>query len=247
MNQFIQFKDVIKFLKKYILLILSSALLGGVIAFMISNTLISKQYQSNVQILVNQRTPEQETVQISEIQTNVSMINTYVDILFGDRLLSDVAEKMDNKYTVGELRYALTYDHNTNSQAFTITSTLGDPNDAQDVLSHLVDAFDSAIRDIYQVPEDENYVNVISQPTYNPHPTSPNVPIITFIGVLFGAMIGLAIGLIREVSDNKITSHEDLEQTGMIQLGIVREISRHDMRNTRMNNRNIVNEETEAQ
>ncbi|MBG9981832.1 hypothetical protein HZY86_01740 [Aerococcaceae bacterium DSM 111020] len=242
MNQLIQFKDVMDFLKKYILLILSSALLGGAIAFAVSSTLISKQYQSNVQILVNQKPADQDTVQINEIQTNVSMINTYVDILFGDRVLSDVSEKMDEAYSMDELRYALTYAHNTNSQAFTITSMLGNPEDAQDVLTHLVASFDTAIRDIYQVPEEENYVNVISQPTYNPQPTSPNVPIITLIGLLFGAMIGLALSLIREISDNKITSHADMERTGMVQLGTIREISRRDLKDTRMNNRTVVKE-----
>lgn len=239
MEQFIQFEDIINFIKKYFLLILSVTILLGGSAYALSEYVLDKEYRSQAQLLINQSSGESQEANYLDIQTNVSMINTLVDIMFGDKVLQQVSDQMDNRYSVGELEYALNYSHNFNSQVFTVESTLPEPEDAQTSLALLIEAFDTTFNDIYELPEEQSSMSVISQPDLNENPTSPNIPVNIIIGTLIGFFIGLILSLSREISDDKIRDEAFFERMGLVKLGQIRELSGRELKDTRLTNKNV--------
>ncbi|MRI80791.1 hypothetical protein GIY11_01935 [Aerococcaceae bacterium DSM 109653] len=232
MQEDIRIKDIYGIIKKHIVKILLSIITGVMIAYLALIYLAVPQYSSEAQLLVTQDLDAGEMIQVSEIEQNIQMINTYRDIILGEAVLAQVNEHLGNKYTVNGLNRAISVEQSPNSQAFYIEVTESTPEKAQAIVQEVVVTFDEKIKEIYGDVGTQVYV--LSPASFNPAKTSPNTTFFILIGLMFGLVIGGLIALLFELMDATIHGDEFLNQLGLNNLGPVDQMTNKELKNTRL-------------
>src|SRR5699024_6996155 len=139
---------------------------------------------------------------------------------------------LDGKFTVSQLRNALSVEQSTDSQAFNISATIDTPGDAQNIVNSVITEFEKTLIGIYG--DDDSNLYVVSSATFNPSPVSPNVVQVTIIGGLVGAMIMVAIAFVIELLDSRVKSSDDLADLQMVKLGEIFELSEEQKEHSRV-------------
>lgn len=205
---------------KHIIKIVAITIIGSLIAVMYMMLFVDKEYQSQAQLLVNQNNTNQEaTMQYSEIQSNVYLVNTYRDIIQGLAVIQSVSENMDGDYTVEELSQAITVEQSPDSQAFYVSAIMGTPEEAQSVVNTVISEFEKTLTELYD--EENSSVYIVSPATYKPNPISPGLPLYALIGGMLGFIVIIGIILVTELMDTRIKSVEEASKSGLIHLGDV--------------------------
>ena len=206
-------------------------MVGILVSVLIMIGLVTPKYNSEAQLLVNQQT-NQQNIQVSEIQSNIQMINTYRDIITGHSVLRKVNENLDNKFTIDQLTDSIKVEQGQNSQAFKITATMETPEEAQLILNELISTFESTISEIYEGVDASIFV--LSPATYNENRVSPKLIVFILLGAVIGLAISVLIILIVELMDTTIKDDDYLVQIGLITLGHVYELSNKELKQTRL-------------
>ncbi|MGO4940645.1 YveK family protein [Fundicoccus sp. Sow4_D5] len=238
MEQEISLKELYQIVKKHFLTVLIAMITGILVFILIMMFFITPKYNSEAQLLVNQQS-SQQNIQVSEIQSNIQMINTYRDIITGQSVLGSVNENLNNQFSIKQLRDAITVDQGTNSQAFKVTATMDTAEDAQKVLDELISTFEMTIRDIYG--DVEASIFVLSPATYNPNKVSPRIIIFVLLGAIVGLMISMVIILIFELMDTTVKEDDFMVQLGLINLGHVYELTNKELKQTRLTSKQANN------
>ena len=76
MQEEISLKDLFNIVKKHVFTILALTLIGAILSLVFMNFFVEPKYESDAQLLVNQKSTEQQTININEIQSNIQLINT---------------------------------------------------------------------------------------------------------------------------------------------------------------------------
>ncbi|MER2061259.1 MAG: Wzz/FepE/Etk N-terminal domain-containing protein, partial [Niallia sp.] len=120
MEETISLKELFDTLKKRIVLIISLTLIAMIVSGVVSYFVITPEYKSSTQILVNQKKDESSAVINSgEVQANVQMISTYSVILKSAAILNNVKEELNLDMSVPELNSKITVESAQNSQVMT--------------------------------------------------------------------------------------------------------------------------------
>ena len=231
MEEEISLKELYQIVKKHFLTILISMIVGVLVSVLAMMFLVTPKYNSEAQLLVNQQS-SQQNIQVSEIQSNIQMINTYRDIITGQSVLSTVNENLGGQYTITQLRDAITVDQGQNSQAFKVTAVMETAEDAQLVLNELVTTFETTIGEIYG--DVEASIFVLSPATFNSNRVSPKLIIFILIGAIIGLAISILIILIIELMDTTVKEDDFLVQLGLINLGHVYELTNKELKQSRL-------------
>ena len=231
MEQEISLIDLWNLFRKYFVRILGLTVIGAALAVVFMMLFVDPQYESEAQLLVNQSNNTESAIQYNEIQTNVSLVQTYSDIITGNAVLESVNEQLGDVFTLGELKEAIRVEQSPNSQAFFIRATMESPTDAQNVVNTLVSEFESELRAIYG--DDVSSVYVMSSASYNPNPTSPSIIMYGLIGGMLGFIIMVGIALIKELLDTRVKSVDDLTNMGLIRLAEINELTPKQVKDNR--------------
>ena len=231
MQEEITLKELYQIIKKHFLTIMIAIVSGVIIATLAMMFLVTPKYSSEAQLLVNQQS-SQQNIQVSEIESNIQMINTYRDIITGQSVLGQVNEKLGNQYAVGSLRDAITVEQGQNSQAFKVTAVMETAEEAQLLLNELVSTFEATIGEIYG--DVEASIFVLSPATYNPNRVSPKLVMFILVGAVIGLAISMIIILFIEFMDTTVKEDDYLTQLGLINLGHVYELSTKELNQTRL-------------
>ncbi|AJD92266.1 capsular polysaccharide biosynthesis protein [Jeotgalibacillus malaysiensis] len=210
MEETISLKELFGTLKKRLMMILSIALLAVVVASIISFFVITPMYQSTTQLLVNQEQTEPANVQVSDIQANLQLINTYSGIIKSPAILEPVSEQLNNELSVGQLNSKITVQNEQNSQIVNLTVEDENPYKAAEIANMTAEVFQNEIVDLMNV----NNVNILSPAvvTDNQSPVSPQPFLNMAIALVVGLMVGVGIAFLLEYLDNSIKTEQDIEQ-----------------------------------
>lgn len=224
--------DIWQLFRKYFIRILNMAIVGASLTAVVVMFFVEPQYSSQAQLIVNQRSSQETSLQYNEVQTNVTLVSTYSDIILGDGVLTEVNDSLGGKFTISQLRQALSVEQSADSQAFKITATMETPGDAQNVVNTVITEFEKTLLDIYG--EDVSNLYVVSSASFNPSPVSPNIILLTIAGGFIGAMVMVTIALVIELLDNKVKTSDDLLELNIVKLGEVFELNRDQKENSRI-------------
>lgn len=231
MEQEISLLDLWNLFRKYFVRIAGMTIIGAALAVAFMLLFVDRQYESEAQLLVNQSSGQETTMQYSELQSNVYLINTYTDIIQGDAVLTAVNESLGNHFTIGELRNAISVTQSQNSQAFYITATMESPTDAQNIVNSIITEFENTLMEFYG--DDVTGIYVMSSASYNPNAVSPSIIIYALIGGMLGFIIMAGIALIKELMDTRVKSVDDLTNMGLIRLGEINELTNAQVKKNR--------------
>lgn len=222
MEEEISLAELFAILKKRMTMIISVGLVMLILAAGFTFFIATPKYSSTAQILVNRKTESAEGMQLTDINTNVQMINTYKDIIKGPVILNKVSEKLDLELTTAELSEKMEITTQDNSQVFSLTVTDESPFDAAEVANEVALTFQNEIGNIMNV---EN-VTIISEAIPVGNQISPNNPLNLVIGLLIGLMMGVGAAFLLEFMDKSVRDERFItEELGWTTLGNVSEMS----------------------
>lgn len=191
-----------------------------------------EEYKSEAQLIVNQKNAS-ETIQYSEIQTNVSLINTYRQIILGKSVLEKVAQ-VDPSLTVDQQQSAITVQQTENAQTFNIVAVLPTAELAQLVVQNTISVFEETLTEIYDT--DILTVYVLSATSFELNKIATSMINRALIGAVLGAMITIGILLLKELLDTTVKDESFLHQFGLVKLGELDSLSDQEYETTFLDN-----------
>lgn len=202
------FKKIIKHLPLIILL----SVIVGAASFAVSKFLITPKYDSNATMIVSsskQNTDPnnpQAAVELGQIQANKALISTYSEIVkskgIADRVIANLGLDMD--YEVFSEKVSIEPVKDTQIISVKVVDTI--PERAQDIANETANIFKSSIGDIMNVDN----VQILDGASLPEEPSSPKIGKNTAIGIMLGFILGIAIVMIKELTDTRIKSSEDI-------------------------------------
>ncbi|GEN50385.1 YveK family protein [Alkalibacterium pelagium] len=214
----IEFLKIFKTYAKliFVFVIMWTGLISGLTFFV-----VSPQYRSSAQILVN-RVQDEQTIQSSDIETNVQLINTFKDILVSPVILDEVLQQLGSEMTSVDLARKITVSNQFNSQLFTLEVRDTSPQQAAVLANTVAETFQSNVGEIMNV---EN-VSIISSAAPNYTPVSPNKPLSVIMGVIIGLGTGVGTAFVLFFMDHTVKSDKFIsEKMKWKVLGQIEEVS----------------------
>lgn len=239
MQEEISLMDIFAIIKKHLLMIVGLMVVGLLTAFLVTSALMTPQYESSTQLLVNHESTE-TTIQQSEINANIQLINTYEDIIRNPIILEEVKEELTLSQSIDELRQKITVQTDQTSQVFSIQVEDPNPYLASDIANATAKVFSENIDDIMSVDN----VSIISEAVPSENPSSPNTLLNTLVGAVLGLIVGLTIAFLKELLDTTVKDEDFLvDELGWATLGRVSFIDKSDIKPKSIS-KNAVKDET---
>ena len=221
MEETISIQEIIKILKKRLLLIICLTIIGVSISIVLSFYFITPIYQSETQILINQKgSSSEEEYSWSQIETDLQLINTYNDIIKSPVILGKVIEELNLDSTLEQLTNQITLLSESESKVLKIE--VQDPNyeQAANIANVTAEVFKEQIPSLMNVDN----INILSEATVseNPSPVKPNKVFNIAIGAVIGIMLGIGLAFLLEILDTTIKDEKDVEEIlGIPIMGLV--------------------------
>ncbi|MFG6496231.1 Wzz/FepE/Etk N-terminal domain-containing protein [Fictibacillus sp. UD] len=209
MEETISLKDIAHTLRKRIMLISLIAAVAVAVSGIISYFILTPVYQASTQILVNQKTGQQPTLDANQIRTNVDIINTYSVIIKSPTILDKVVENYNLQQSTESLMGKITVNSEQNAQVFNLTIQDEDPAQAVLIANAISETFSEEVPTIMNVDN----VKVLSPAVLkdNPSPIKPKPLLNIAIALVVGIMAGVGIAFLLEYLDNTIKTEEDIQ------------------------------------
>lgn len=231
MDEEVTLSDLYSILKRHLGRISMWVLLGIIVIGIYTFYFITPQYEATSKIVVNQTQQTGQAITNTDIQTNLSLINTYQSIIKEPIILEAVINNTNSNLTTQELSNKLSIQTDSASLVFGVTISDADPYVAAELANAIAETFQGKIGDILEVES----VTILSQAVPSVNPVSPNIPMNLAIGLILGLMIGVGTAFLSEFLDKRVKDSKLIEDMGWTNLGSVLEMSNEELKNTRMN------------
>lgn len=210
MKKNITFREIIKLIKENVLFIGLIVLIFGLISFVISQFVITPQYEATSKVIINQKKDQQENLydNPNEVQTNIQLIKTYSEIIDSNEIKSK-AIKQANVNEYNEVEKGISITSEENSQIIKINVINKDPKIAVNLANTIAELSKVKIKKVMGIDN----LSILSKATNNQvtSPSLPNKPLNIVIGLFIGLVLSLLIIFIRYLMNNKIKTEKEVE------------------------------------
>ncbi len=221
----ISFSKLVKLVLRHFILILLCALVGLVAAYGYVKAYTSATYTSTIKLMVV--TVDQETPNSAVLSTMQRLVNSYVEWLTSRKFYADLIEhypELESEYgcTASGLYSSVSFSKREDSEAFTCrvtTSTFESCQAAAAALENYIPTYISL-----RYPD---YVKVhVADSATTPFQNRGNLSQMAVFGAVGGGGLAVLFVVLREMSDSRIRSEEDLaERVQLPLLGTIPEFS----------------------
>ncbi|MCG6172593.1 capsular biosynthesis protein [Anoxybacillus sp. LAT_35] len=210
MEETISLRELFQTLRKRAWLIVAITVIATMTSGIVSYFVLTPIYQASTQLLVNQAKSEQPIYNISEIQTNLQLINTYNVIMKSPAILDIVKEELDLNMPIEELNEKINVTSEKDSQVVNVTVEDPDPYMAADIANTVANVFQ---REIVKIMNVDN-VNILARAEVKeqPVPVKPKPLLNMAIAFVVGMMTGVGLAFLLEYLDNTIKNEQDVEK-----------------------------------
>ena len=192
----INLQEIVGILVHNLWLIAGAAIVGALMAFLLTELLITPQYAASASLYVY-NTDKRETITQSDITTSQKLVETYIVIMQSDAVLSQVAEESALGYTAKEIKEMFSATAINNTEVFQLTIKNSNPEHAQRIANTFLEVAPSEIVDKAALPTS---------------PVSPNTARNTVVGGIVGLVVCTAIVVLKEMLDTTIKTVEDIKK-----------------------------------
>jgi len=214
----IDIRTIITLVRKNLILIVACTLLGGITAFIVSQYLMTPQYEASVTLVVNTRDEQAAVITNDQINSAKQLVNTYAVVLTNDTLMEEIIYILGLNDTIESLAKRISADAVNQTQVMRMTMRDEDPATAKAVL----DAIMARAPELLITTVKAGSVETVSPPKVNYTPVSPRVGMNTVIGAAAGIFIALAYVFIKKALTNTFLSDEDVSKhLGLPVLGVI--------------------------
>lgn len=208
MEETINLHEILKIIKKRLLLIISLTIVAVSVAVVISFYIMTPVYQAQTQILLNQKGNSEEIYSRSQIETDLQLISTYNDIITSPVILSKVIEDIQLDTTPEKLSSQIKLSSQSDSKVLYIKVLDLQPIIAAKIANKIAEVFKEEIPTLMNVDN----INILSVASENTTPVSPNKELNIIVGAVIGIALGIGLALLLEVLDTTIKDEKDVEE-----------------------------------
>lgn len=200
-------KLLLAYLRKWWLIVVA-AVVAGLLTLYVTANFITPMYEAEVTVYVNNIRSDQkvEYVSSSDLATSQRLVNTYIAILESNTVLEKVVEESGLDVTVEEILKAMESEQVNDTEVFTVTITLPDPEMAARLANTLAEVAPGEIGDIVE----GSSTKIIDYAKVPDLPASPSKGRSTVLGFLVGAVLAALYVTLRFLLDVRIKDEEDL-------------------------------------
>ena len=219
--------DEIDLLKLFFLLInklhliVLSALIVGVAAYLATLLFVTPQYTATTRLYVNNTTSKESGTMITQSDLNASMqlVDTYSAIITSNGFMNEVIEtsELAEEITAEQMIHKVKISAVNNTEVFNVSVEDADPKAAARIANAIADL---APKQISKIVEGSS-VEVVDYATIPTRITSPNYRKNAMMGILLGGFLCCAVIVLLGLMDTTIQSEADLEEMELPILGIV--------------------------
>lgn len=220
MEETISLQEILKIIKKRLFLIITLTIVVVSIAIVLSFYILTPIYQTQTQILVNQKGSSEEVYSWTQMETDLQLINTYNDIIKSPVILNKVIEELKLDTTHEQLINQITFSRGSESKVLKIVVQDPDPEQAANIANVTAEVFKEEIPSLMNVDN----INILApaKVSENPIPVKPNKMLNIAMGAVIGIMLGIGLAFLLEILDTTIKDEKDVEEIlGIPIMGIV--------------------------
>lgn len=197
-----------------------------------SYVFIKPVYEASTKILVNSPLdrPGLPNLDLNIINTNISLINTYREIIKTPAIMGIVAEQHPEfELSQEQLMKKIIFSSVSDTQVITLAIQDLSYEKAARIVNSVSEVFQQQIPLIMKV--DNVYLLHQADPLKVPNPVKPNPLLNIAVSFIASLLLSLGIILLLEFLDDRIKSEEDVEHyLSLPTLAVIHQIRRNDMK-----------------
>lgn len=204
-EEMISFRELLSVIKRKKMFIFSLAVISAIFSFLISAYIISPTFEASTQVLVAPKQSLNNLVDAGQIQSSVTLVNTYRVIIQSPAILDQVQDNViGSPEKIGEL---ISVNSEQNSQVININVRYTNPIIATEIANEISRVFSREVPELMSVDN----VKILSQATIPILPVKPNIILNTVIAAILGILLGIVIVLLKNILDRRIKTENDVE------------------------------------
>lgn len=207
---------LITYLRKWKVIVLC-VILAAAITFGLTYYCITPMYRTNISLYVNNTNvmDEKDHLTSADLSASIYLVKGYMTVATSDAVLEKAEEKLDGKYTVAQLRDAITVERIEDTVIFNLYVTHSDPEEAARIANVLAEV---APVEIARVIEGSS-ARVVDTAKVSSDIYSPSYSRNTLLGAAGGLLLAIIYLTIMYLQDTRIKDENDL--TDMFDLPIL--------------------------
>lgn len=204
-------RDYLKAVRKYWMLVVLLTILGTLAATALTLRTAPK-YRSTVTFFVSSQTSSSQTP-LQADQFAQRRINSYAGVLQSDKMANLIIKKANLSLTSAQVAGEITATTDTNTVLLTATVIDSSADRALSISNAIASELNGVVNQLDNPGSTTSttVLNVISGPTLNPTPVSPNKSLNIGLGLLLGLALGTAAAIVRELMDTTVRSGESIQ------------------------------------
>ncbi len=215
-------------IKRRINWIILFTILGGILAFIISEFFITPQYKASTIIIIGNSSNhddsgnfKKENPQYDELILNQKLASTYSEIIKSRSIAKKVIKNLNLNFSVGTYQNKVDVKPIKDTELMSIEVIDTIPERAMDIANETADIFKKEIKDIMHIDN----VNVLDEALLPENSISPKILKNSLTGAGLGMFLSLFISVFIESNDTRIKTSEQLqEKFNLPVLGVIPEI-----------------------
>ncbi|MBR2572638.1 MAG: hypothetical protein IKE30_11045 [Clostridia bacterium] len=200
---------------KYIIL---AALLGAVIAGLITVFLITPKYKATAKLYV--MNTGESAINLSDLQIGTYLANDYQEVFKNWHVHERVIEALGLPYSYRQIERMISITNPNDTRILYITITDTDPQEAKQI----ADTYAAVAKEFIATTMDTKEPSLFEEALLPSAPSSPSKVRNVVIGFMLGFVLACAVVTVRFLMDDKIRSSDDVTKyLGMPTLGMMPE------------------------
>lgn len=197
--------------------IVACVLLGVVVALCFSFFFITPTYRTSITVYVsnNRITEDKENVSSADLSASIYLVKAYMILATNDTVLSKAATELNEEYSVGQLRNAISTEQYENTVIFTLYVTHTDPEEAARIANVMAEVLPEVAPTII----DASSAKTIATAKVPTSPFTPDYEKNALLGGTISLVLVLVYLAIVHLRDTHIKDENDL--TDMFQIPIL--------------------------
>ena len=220
MEETIDLREYFFILKKKLWIIVTSALVCGLISGLVSFFALTPIYQANTSLIVNKEVGNKVTEMTTTDDLNYvqKLAITYGEIIKSRAVITPTIEKLDLNMTYEELASAVSVTNVSDTQIIKISVQHENPKVAMKICNTIPSIFSEEVQRIVKA----SGVEVIDKAILPTNPIKPNKKMNVLIAIVLGVMVSVFIIFLIEALNTKIKEPKDIEEKlGIPVFGVV--------------------------
>lgn len=218
----IDLREMLEYFKTKLFFIITIVIVAMIIGNIYTTITRVPMYKSDTTIVLVSENQSQSS-NLSDIQMNKNLVDTYSEIIKSRKVLSPVITNLELDYSYNSLKEHITVASVTNTEIIRISVGDKDPEVAKNIANEIAKVFSQEVQKIYKL----NNVSIVDKAIAATKPYNINYLKDNLIYIAIGLVISCGLVFIKFYFDTTIKTSEEIEnKLGLTVVGIVPKIEK---------------------